>query len=93
MKKARKARGIVHETWVLPDLRRLVDLGAIKPIGSYPSVEEKAAMELAEAIHYSRSTDSAVSLAAQEEAQSFINTRGLAATLDEIRQYAKARTV
>lgn len=68
-----------------------VDFRDLKPAGSYPSVEEKAALELAREIHWSRSDAVAVSWEAQEEAQNFINEHGLAKTLDRMFEIRKKR--
>lgn len=63
---------------------RKADLRKMHPAGSYPGVEDHAALDLAMAIHRSESTHCVVSWDAQERAQDYFNTHGLAATLDEI---------
>jgi hypothetical protein len=60
------------------------NLRKLHPVGHYPGVEDKAALQLARAIHYSESTHCVTSWSAQERAQAFFNEHGLAATLDEI---------
>ena len=59
------------------------DLRKLHPVGSYPGVEDKAALRLARAIHAARDTHCVTSWSAQEEAQDFFNAHGLAATLNE----------
>jgi len=85
--KARKTkRGVVHETWHLPDLRAPVDMRATcEPhrVGTYLTTEESAALRLASAIHFAESTCVAVSWSAQERAQDYINAHGLADALTE----------
>ena len=60
------------------------DLRTLHPAGHYPCIEDRAALQLAEAIHYSESDHCVVSWEAQELAEEFFNSKGLAATLDEI---------
>ena len=60
------------------------DLRTLRAPGSYPGVEDKAALHLARAIHRSESTHCATSWSAQERAQDYFNEHGLGATLDEI---------
>lgn len=72
-------RGVVHEP------PRKADLRKIHPPGTYPSVEDKAALQLSSEYSYADNPDAAcVSWAAQERAMNFYNKHGLAATLDEI---------
>lgn len=78
MAKSSKKRGAVHEEPRKADLRKL------HPPGHYPGVEDKAALQLARAIHYAESDGCAISWSAQERAMNFFNEHGLAATLDEI---------
>jgi hypothetical protein len=61
-----------------------VNLAELGEVGTYPGVEEKAARELACAIHYAESRDCSVSWSAQERAQAFANTHDLAEVLDEM---------
>jgi len=70
---------------------RKADLRTLRPTGSYPGVEDKAARELAHAIHCSESTDCVVSWSAQERAQGYFNTNGLGETLDETRRLEALR--
>jgi len=88
MKKAKK-----KDEWVLPDLRRRVDLGELKEPGTYLDVEERAAHRLARAIHEAESDGVAVSWSAQKRAQDFINTNGLGKTLDEATRLEEARAL
>lgn len=76
-----KKRGVVHEAWTLPDLRKPVDMSKLESPGSYLSTEESAAHKLARAIHYSESDACSVSWDAQKRAQEYINKKGLAAAL------------
>lgn len=62
---------------------QLADLRKLHPAGHYPDVPDKAALELATALHEVNSSEAAVSWAAQEAAQDYFNKYGLAATLDE----------
>lgn len=62
---------------------RKADLKTLRPVGSYPGVEDRAALELARAIHRSESDAVSVSWSAQQRAQDFFNEHGLVATLDE----------
>jgi hypothetical protein len=73
----RKKRGVAHEE------PRRADLRTLREPGTYLGVEDKAALRLAEAIHYAESQSCAVSWSAQERAEVFYNAHGLAATLDE----------
>jgi len=50
----------------------------------HPDVEERAVLQLARALHRSRSTGCAVSWEAQKEAAAYFNANGLARTLDEM---------
>lgn len=59
------------------------DLRTLHQPGSYPGVEDRAALRLARAIHASESTHCVTSWSAQERAQDFFNEHGLARTLDE----------
>lgn len=59
------------------------NLRKLHPAGSYPGVEDKAALQLARAIHASRDAHCVTSWSAQEEAQDYFNEHDLAATLDE----------
>jgi hypothetical protein len=72
-------------------MKRKADLRKLHPAGSYPNVEDKAARELARAIHAAESTDVATSWSAQERAEAFFNKHGLAATLDECRRLEALR--
>lgn len=65
---------------------RKADLRTLRQPGTYLGVEDKAALQLACAIHRAESTDRSISASwsAQERAQDFYNAHGLAATLDEI---------
>jgi hypothetical protein len=83
MTRIKSKRGVMNETWHLPDLRRPVDLSKLGVPGTYPDVEEKAAWQLARAIHAAESTSFVTSWSAQVQAQAFINSHGLKATLDE----------
>ena len=83
---ATKTKGIMSEAWHLPDLRAPVDMRAMcgpDRVGTVPNVEECSALRLASAIHFAESTNVAVSWSAQERAQDYINTHGLAKALDE----------
>lgn len=51
-------------------------------VGEIPLPEDQAILNLAAAIHESRSTNCAISWAAQEEALAYYNENGLAKTLD-----------
>jgi len=62
---------------------RQADLRKLHPAGTYLGVEDKAALELARAIHASRSTRCVTSWEAQEEGMAYFNEHGLGATLDE----------
>lgn len=62
------------------------NLGVQHQTGSYPCVADKAALELARALHDSESLHCVTSWSAQERAQAFYNERGLGATLDEIQR-------
>jgi len=70
---------------------RKADLRKLHPSGHYPGVEDKAAMQLATAMHEAESDDVAVSWSAQERAQDYFNEHGLAATLDEMFRLQKLR--
>lgn len=59
-----------------------VDLRELKPIGSYPGVEEKLVRELSREIHRKNSSDIAVSWEAQEEAMDYYNSHGFVDTLN-----------
>ena len=61
-----------------------VDDLVYSPVGQVPGPEVRAVLELASALHRSRSSDCAVSWGAQEEAREFFNKNGLAATLTRI---------
>lgn len=63
-----------------------IDLAALhlQPVGSYPGVEEKAALQLARAIHRAEATGVATSWSAQQRAQEYANAHTLSETLDEI---------
>jgi hypothetical protein len=63
---------------------RKANLRTLHDVGHYSGVEDKAARELAMAIHVSESTSCAVSWEAQQRGQDYFNEHGLAATLDEI---------
>lgn len=63
---------------------RKVDLRILREPGTYPSVEEKATLELARAIHRAESTDVSTSWSAQERAMEFANSHTLGETLDEM---------
>jgi hypothetical protein len=76
--RARKRKGIAHAEPPKVDFRKL------DQPGDYPGVEEKAARDLARAIHWSESTDCSISWSAQERAMNFYNQHGFAATLDEM---------
>ena len=65
-------------------MERKVNLRELKPAGSYPSVEEKAAMLRARAIHNAESDGVAVSWSAQERAQTFANEHELWEVLNEV---------
>lgn len=65
-------------------MERKVDLSVLKQPGTYPTLEEKATLELATAIHRAESTDVAVPWSAQERAQKFANEHDLADVLDEM---------
>ena len=65
-------------------MKRKADLHKQHDAGHYPNTEDKAARELAMAIHVSEDVHCVVSWSAQERAQDFFNEHGLAATLDEI---------
>ena len=65
-------------------MERKADLRTLREPGSYPNVEDKAARQLARAIHAAESTSCVTSWSAQERAQDFFNEHGLSATLDEI---------
>lgn len=67
-------------------MERKVDLRKPGRVGSYPSVEEKATMALACAIHRSESDDDTISASwsAQERAQAFANEHELSEVLDEV---------
>lgn len=75
---AKPKRGVVNQP------PRKADLHTLREVGTYDGVEDKAARQLACAIHYAESDDVAVSWSAQERAMDFFNTNGLADTLDEI---------
>jgi hypothetical protein len=60
------------------------DLHTLHQPGHYPNVEDKAARELAMAIHVSESTSCVVSWEAQQRGQDYFNEHGLGKTLDEI---------
>ena len=62
---------------------RKADLHKLHPAGHYPGVEDRAALRLARAIHYSESRHCSVSWSAQQRAEEFFNEHGLSATLDE----------
>jgi len=68
---------------------RKADLRTLHPAGHYPSTEDRAALQLAQAIHFSESDHCVVSWEAQERAEEFFNAHGLAATLDEIARLTK----
>lgn len=70
-------------------MTRKADLRTLHPAGHDPSTEDRAALQLAEAIHYAESDHCVVSWSAQERAQDFFNAHGLAATLDEIARLSK----
>jgi hypothetical protein len=65
---------------------RKVNLATLGVPGTTPDHEERAARRLARAMHWSESTDVAISWSAQERAQDFYNANGLAATLNEARR-------
>lgn len=67
------------------------NLRTLRPVGTYPSVEDKAALQLARAIHAAESTHCVTSWSAQERAQDYFNEHGLAATLDEIQRLEALR--
>lgn len=75
-----KGKGKVTMTMTM---NRKADLRKLHPPGSYPNVEDKVALRLARAIHAAESTHCVTSWSAQERAEAFFNTQGLAATLDE----------
>jgi hypothetical protein len=62
---------------------RKANLQTLHPAGSYPGVEDSAALRLARAIHANESTHCVTSWSAQARAMDFFNTHGLVATLDE----------
>lgn len=63
-------------------MEKKVDLSVLQQVGTYPSVEEKAVLELAAAMHRAESTDIAISWSAQERAQKFANEHSLSEVLD-----------
>jgi len=65
---------------------RKADLRTLQQPGSYPSVENRAALQLARAIHRAEDTHCVTSWSAQERAESYYNEHGLGATLDETRR-------
>ena len=67
------------------------DLHTLRQPGSYPGVEDHAALELARAIHAAEDTFCVTSWSAQVRAETFYNENGLAATLDEITRLEKLR--
>lgn len=62
---------------------RKADLRTLRAPGSYPGVEDGAALRLARAIHAAEDTHCVTSWSAQERAMDYFNANGLAATLDE----------
>jgi hypothetical protein len=62
---------------------RKADLRTLRAPGSYPGVEDHAALDLARAIHAAESTHCVTSWSAQERAQDYFNEHGLGAALDE----------
>jgi hypothetical protein len=67
---------------------RQADLHTQHQAGHHPNTEDRAAMHLASSIHYSESDHCVISWDAQKRAQDFFNSKGLAATLDEITRLA-----
>jgi hypothetical protein len=63
---------------------RKADLRELHQVGTYLGVEDKAAHQLASAIHYAESKHCVISWSAQERAMEYFNTHGLGATLDEM---------
>jgi len=66
------------------DMNPKVDLSELKQVGSYPSCEEKLVLDLARAIHASRSDHCVTSWEAQVEANGYYNSHGFVATLDKL---------
>uniref|UniRef100_A0A6H1ZV39 Uncharacterized protein n=1 Tax=viral metagenome TaxID=1070528 RepID=A0A6H1ZV39_9ZZZZ len=62
---------------------RKADLHTLREPGTYPNVEDKAALRLARAIHASESTSWVTSWSAQERAEAYFNEHGLYDTLGE----------
>ena len=67
-------------------MERKADLHTQHQVGHYSNTEDKAARELAMAIHVSESTSCVVSWDAQQRGQDYFNDHGLGATLDEIQR-------
>ena len=65
---------------------RKADLRTLHQPGTYLGTEDRAALDLACAMHRAESTDRSIdaSWSAQERAQNYFNEHGLAATLDEM---------
>lgn len=67
-----------------------VDLGKMRPIGSYPNLHEKLCRDLARAYEFKKDPDfCSVSWASQEAAQKYFNEHGFLKTLDHLMEVKK----
>lgn len=69
-----------------------VDLGKLRPVGSYPDLNEKAARELSVEIEHEKNPDYiSISWESQQEAQDFFNEHGFIETLERLTAMRKKR--